>query len=239
MKDARNKIGRVCRNLFYRTTLDDLKEDIEGDRVDFKRFQVIINPGYVLYRLVDKNEDPLRPTGRKGRFVSEPDNFSFEEYRRAYYQELWESMPALGTGAFTGSVRPYTPMKEVDMPQDKDFYALTLTKDVRVHDFETMRKSMRISLVSCKERHPAYQLFYGKRLEGVIFRSAQEYSVSYYPGENQPEYNLVIFTDWLDDYKSYFNVRKIDEDERNSLIGWRIQAKNSLNLCQGSNSASK
>ncbi|KKQ66883.1 MAG: hypothetical protein US89_C0022G0006 [Candidatus Peregrinibacteria bacterium GW2011_GWF2_38_29] len=232
-------MGRLFRYWFYSTTLDDLREDIESDRIDFTRFPKIIHPGETFYRLVDRNEDPLRPSGRKGRFVSEPDNFPFEGYQRAYYQELWKSMPVLGTGAFTMSFSPLTPVREVRMPQDKDFYALTLTKDITVLDFESLRQSMRISFDSSKERHPVYQLFYGKKLKGVVFRSAQEDTVSYYPGGQQPEYNLLIFADWLEGFKSYFSARKIDDNERDSLIGWRTFSQNSLNLCQSQDSANK
>lgn len=236
MNRARKKIGRMFRYLFYSTTLNDLKEDIESYKVDFAKFQRTMPIGITFYRLVSKNEDPLRPSGRKGRHVSEPDNFPFEEYREAYYQELWKTMPVMGTGAVTMSVNPITPMKEVSMPQDKDFYALTLTKDITIFDFELMRKSMRIPLAHCKERHPAYQLFYGKKLKGVVFRSAHENPVSYHPGGQQPEYNLVIFTDWLDGYKSYFSISKIGESERNSIIGWRNLSQNSLNLCEPTDS---
>lgn len=235
MIDIWKKIGRIWRYLTFSTTLDDLEEDIERDKIDFTKFHKTVRAGETFYRLVDKDDDPLRPSGKKGRFVSEPDNFPFEGYRSAYYQQLWKSMPLMGTGAVTMSMNPVTPAKEVQMSQDKDFYELRLVRDISVFDFESMRIKMRIPFDDSKQRHLAYQLFYGKKLKGVLFRSAKE-KAAVYAGEQQPEYNLLIFTDWLVGFKNYFSAHKVSKSERVSLIGWRFSAGNSLNLCQGDDS---
>ena len=230
------KLGRIKRYIFYQTTMDDLKEDLDNNRIDFGKYQTTLYTGEVFYRFVDKGDDPLRPTGKKSRFVSEPDNFPFEEYREAYYKNELAQMPTLGTGGISLAECFPTAVKEVPEPFDKDWWELRLTKNLSVVDLEALCKDKRIPFELAKERHDAYQLLYGKKLIALRFRSSKQAQYAHcLPFYYRQEYNLYIYTDWFQDYKNFFKATQIEGKLRDYFIKLFQPTLSSLNLLQNEN----
>ncbi|MDD5566385.1 MAG: hypothetical protein PHG31_05810 [Candidatus Omnitrophica bacterium] len=131
--------------------MNDLKEDLEKKTIHFSKYQTTISTGEVFYRFVDKGDDPLRPTGRESRFVSEPDNLCFEEYRRVYYNNEFERMPSLATGGFAMTNTFSIAAKEIQEPQNKDWWMLKLTRNFVAIDLRLLCEDKRIPFDKAKE----------------------------------------------------------------------------------------
>lgn len=205
------KIGRWLRYVFYCTSLTDLQDDIEHKRIDFNKHLVTIPTGTPLTRLVKEGSNPVIPTGigegfpgcRDGhRFVSSQRDFSPELYGIA--QDLSVDTITMGTGSIILSMMPITAFKEVDNPQDKDWYELTLKSDIQVVELESICRALRIPYPLGSERHPVYHKFYGTHISGIRYKSFK-------PGTSLDELNILIYTDWLEDFKDIVDQKKLDK----------------------------
>ena len=210
------KTGRRLRYIFHCTTLNDLQDDIENNRIDFNKYLVTIPAGTKMFRLV-KGDDPIAPTGigegypgcRDGhRWISSPPGFSPKEYRRMYYNND-SQLTVCGSGGEAFSLCRTTPFKEVRDSDDKNFYEITLKKEIQVIDLELICKSLRIPTPLSNERHPVYHKFYGTHIFGIKFRS---FKTSYNFPSDLAEDNVFIYTDWFKEFKDIVAVEKIEKE---------------------------
>lgn len=212
LKRLCRKLGRQIRYILKYTSLNDLQEDIEQNKIDLNKYLVTIPSGTSTYRLVTKDDDPLAPTGigegysgnRNGhRWISTPPGFLFESYRDMYYRNDPQLITA-GTGGTCMSLNIKTPFMEISDVQDMDLYKLTLKKDIQVVDLELICKALRIPTPLSEERHPVYHKFYGTHIKGVRFKCFKPASVS-------DELNIIIYTDWFKEFKDIIDKEKIDK----------------------------
>lgn len=211
------KIGRRLRYIFHCTTLNDLQDDIENNRIDLNKYLVTTPAGTKMYRLVRKGDDPIAPTGigegypgcRDGhRWISTPPGFSPEEYRKMYYNND-PQLITCGSGGTALSLCHAIPFKEVKDSENDDFYEITLKKDIQVVDLELICKALRIPTPLSNERHPVYHKFYGTHIPGIKFRS---FKVSYVSPSAPEEDNVIIYTDWFKEFKDIVDVEKIEKE---------------------------
>lgn len=233
-----NKLKNLARKIrywLYLTTMNDFGDDIDKKKIDFNKFLTEIKAGHHFYRFVTKDDDPLLPTGRRGRFVSQREDVSLDDYRKLLNMGYDAEAFSVGSGAIGTIKSVATGYKEVENPENMDLYKLTLTAPLLVIDFERLRKAKRIPLRYTKPQHPTYQLFYGTRFNGILYRSSKE---GYYPtpySEQSEEYNLHIFVDWIKEYRILFEPKKIEKEERKSLFAGftrYIQPLSVVNFCK-------
>lgn len=214
------KIHRRLRYIFNCTTLNDLQDDIENNRIDFNKYLVTVPSGTKMYRFVRKGDDPFAPTGigegypecQDGhRWISSPPGFSPQEYRKKYYSHD-SDLAICGSGGTTYSLCRAIARKEVKDAENDDFYEITLKNDIRVVDLELLCKALRIRTPLRSERHPVYHKFYGTHIYGVKFRS---FKLPYTYPSMLEEYNIIIYTDWFKDFKDMVDQKKIEEEPPN------------------------
>lgn len=85
LKAILNKRGLLflLADLIKRTLGIKKLDDIDLDLINLEEHKTILPKGIELYRYVFKGSDPLQPSGKAGRFVSEPPDFSLEKFAKS------------------------------------------------------------------------------------------------------------------------------------------------------------
>ncbi|MDP8253163.1 MAG: hypothetical protein P9X27_02055 [Candidatus Kaelpia aquatica] len=195
VKSNIQKIVRKIRRSMWLNNLDDLLRDF--DEIDFSVHMITVPLGATWYRSINKGADPLSSTGAENRFVSQRPDYSFEKYQTAMSMGR-ETVAGTGATCFV-SVQSVIPEEVVDF-ESKDCYKITLKEDIEIVDMDSICREKRISKpYMTEERHPVFQLFYGKKINGLKYESAKD----------PKAYCYVIYNDWFKKFRSIVTVEKI------------------------------
>lgn len=169
-------------------------EDIDLDKVDFDKYKITVYAGSKFYRIVHQGTDPLAPTGRWSRFVSQPMGFDPSKVR-------------IGTQAHTGATcysnTPITACLEVGDLTGREMYQITLKSDIEAVDLDSICMAEGISKPYMPKDHtPFFHKLYGKHIKAFRFESAQ----------NSNDYNVVIYNDWFKEFPNLVDKELMDKD---------------------------
>lgn len=171
-------------------------DDIDLNKVDFAKHKLTFHSGTVLYRIVHAGTDPLQPTGRYSRFVTEP--MGFEP------SKVLLRVPGYAhTGAACYSPCLVTACLEARDLKNKDIYKITLKSDIEINDLDSICLTENVSKPYMpKEWTDFFDSLYGYHLKGLRFESAQ----------NSYEYSIVIYHDWFKEFPSIVDKQLMDKD---------------------------
>jgi hypothetical protein len=173
-------------------------DDIDIDEVDLNKHKIKLPSGTVLYRIVLKGADPLKPTGKASRFAKEPPGYNFEEYQAAL-----ENGTAIhvGTGSTCFCESIPTAISEVNHKlDDKDIWKITLKSSIELIDMDSICKELGVSKPYTAERTEIWHKFYGKEVNGLRYESSK----------NPTDYNIVIFPDWFRGFRDIVVSEKLE-----------------------------
>lgn len=173
----------------------DMGPLLNFDQIDFMKCKVLLAAGTKLHRSVMRGSDPLKPTGRESRFVTEPPGFDPASYV--------PGVVAMGTGALCLSFSLDTSRSETKRLEKRDEYEVTLTRSLELYDLNCICKEQGIDkpyMNRLKEKD--FTEFYGRRIKGLRYESKQSPS----------QYNVVIFHDWFPEFDKGVSVKKLNED---------------------------
>lgn len=172
-------------------------DDINVDELKLDLHRAIMPKGTVLYRIVPRGQDPLKPTGRACRFAKEPPHYTHEEYAAAV--DLGTAA-LCGTGNLCFSPSIVTAQKETGSDMDgRETYKITLQADISVVDIESICKAAKVEKPYITEEQTEFwHKFYGRGVNGLRYPSAKNYE----------DYNIVIFPDNFSDYQKIFLTEK-------------------------------
>jgi hypothetical protein len=181
--------GQVSRmNEKKKKTIDD----IDVSSLDLSKHILILPAGSIWYRIVDKGQDPLEPTGKAGRFSKEPPHYTPTLYK--IVRRIFGNASLVGTGSTCLCTAIATAQLEVGGSlEGKSVYRITLLSDIEIIDIDSICKSEGIDQpYITEERSEFWHRFYGRKVRGLHHQSAK----------NLKDYNLVIFQDWFPKFKS-------------------------------------
>jgi len=165
--------------------------------MDLSPHMIVIPMGTFFYRVVEEEQKPLIPTGKKSRFVSESTQYTNpEDFAKSYTE---------GRTIFTGTAATcvaydWSVAYKESKATNKVICKLTLNANINAVDMDSICAAEEISKPYMIADHDgAWQHFYGKEVQAVHYESL----------EDKTRYNLTLFPDWIPNFKSLFTEEKI------------------------------
>jgi hypothetical protein len=173
-------------------------DDSNVDELNLDLHRVTVSRGTILYRIVSRGQNPLKPTGRACRFAKEPPHYTHEKYAAAV--DLGTAI-LCGTGNLCFSPSVVTAQRETGSNMDgKEMYKITLQADISVVDIESICEAEKVAKPYIpEEQTELWHKFYGRGVNGLRYPSAK----------NHNDYNIVIFPDHFSDYRKVFLAEKL------------------------------
>ena len=180
--------------------------DLNLSNIDINKHKIIIPLGTKIYKFTPKEKDPLKPTGKESRFVSEPEGFSMEKYSRE-----WDGGNAMcaGTGGCYFSETISLAALEAGNTENKYAYEITLKSDTELIDLDSIANAEGLGKPYISDQWlPIYDEFYGKCDEkciGVYCESVK----------NPKLHNFVLFLDKSPEFRNRIDKKllKLNDDK--------------------------
>lgn len=167
---------------------------LDFSKIDFQRHIVQLPVGTVLYQIVHPGVDPLLPSGRAMRFVTEPPGFNTDNYT--------PGMVKAGSGilCFSSSFeRAHSEAKRGTC----DEYQIILNVALNACDLDLICSEQGIGDSYMSElKDECFKKFYGTGIKALRHRSKEDPS----------SYNVVIFSDWFPGFNKMVTVKRLHKE---------------------------
>lgn len=170
--------------------------DIDVKNLDLSLHKILITSGTVLYRVVKEGRDPLTPSGKECRFAKEPPQYNPAKYAEAY--KIGQAS-AVGTGA-TCFTFVYSVALQESYAENPVGYKVTLNTDIEAVDMDLVCAAEGVvKPYTTEDRDGIWHEFYGRKIKALRYESLKD----------NKQYNLVMFPDWIKDFKNIFTIERV------------------------------
>jgi len=197
LKRIKAKILQFRKSLIYSPPPEREIDDIDINSIDLSKHKITLHKGDTFYRFAWKGDNPLKPTGRHSRYVSEPLGFDPEKVRLHGY-----NYPHTG-GAYYGWDIFVACLEAGDL-RKKDLFRITLLQDIEINDLDSICSSEGVKKPYMpKEWTDFTDKFYGTSMKGIRCESEK-----YHEG-----HIVVIYHDKFPEFENMVKVEKMEKDD--------------------------